>query len=89
MTPYKVWRKYRMPFEEAWVVQCAIEGFCTLEAAEPWFVEEIERYVDTAEPEEVEEESSSDDGMTDEDWEYGEFPIGKKYGSKKYPKIEG
>ncbi|KAF2271260.1 uncharacterized protein EI97DRAFT_462995 [Westerdykella ornata] len=32
-----VWYKYRVPFEEAWTAQCAIEGLCSLEFAELYF----------------------------------------------------
>ncbi|KAH6615128.1 hypothetical protein C7974DRAFT_417321 [Boeremia exigua] len=40
-----VWKKYRVPFEHAFAVQCGIEGFCSTERAEEYFVEEIEREV--------------------------------------------
>jgi hypothetical protein len=41
MVRMSVWKKYRVPFEEAWTAHCAIEGFCSLEHAEPYFEKEI------------------------------------------------
>jgi hypothetical protein len=74
-TKYTVWRKYRVPFEQAWDVQCAIVGFIAKEIVEEWFVEDVERefYVE----EEVEESSddTGSDETTSEDLEYGDFPI--------------
>jgi hypothetical protein len=46
VTELVAWRKYRAPFEEAWAVQCGIEGFGGMEKAEEHFVEEVERYED-------------------------------------------
>ena len=43
ITEMTVWTRYRAPFEDAWVVQCGIEGFCGLETAEKYFDEVIER----------------------------------------------
>ncbi|KAJ4991288.1 hypothetical protein SVAN01_03186 [Stagonosporopsis vannaccii] len=37
------WRKYRVPFEQAFAVQCGIEGFCGVDLAEEYFIEELER----------------------------------------------
>lgn len=38
-----VWKKYRVPFEKAWPVQCGIEGFCSTDLAEEYFVGVVER----------------------------------------------
>lgn len=48
-----VWKKYRVPYEKAFAVQCGIEGFCGMDLAEKYFVEEVEREA----PVEDEEES--------------------------------
>jgi hypothetical protein len=68
-----VWHKYRVPFEEAWIVQCALEGFCGLESAEPWFEKDLMGDV-LVEPEgnddEEEETDEDEDGTTSEDLEY-------------------
>jgi hypothetical protein len=65
----RVWQKYRVPFEEAWTVQCAIEGCCSLEAAEPYFEKDLmgDIYV---EPEPESEEETDSDETTSEDLEY-------------------
>lgn len=46
ITELVAWKKYRAPFEEAWAVQCGIEGFGGMEKADEYFVEEVERYED-------------------------------------------
>lgn len=47
VTEVWVWNKYRPPYEEAFNVQCGIEGFCGLETAEKYFEDEVEREVAT------------------------------------------
>lgn len=54
LTKMVVWRKYRAPFEEAWSVQCAMEGFSGMEKAEEYFVEEVQREIDEGEEDEDE-----------------------------------
>lgn len=77
VTKYRVWKKRKCPFTEAWTIQCAIEEFNSLEHAEPWYVGEVEREV-CVEVESEEKKESSSDGMTDEDYEYGGFPLRKR-----------
>lgn len=40
-----VWRRYRVPFKDAFVVQCGIEGFCGTDSAEKYFEEIVEKEV--------------------------------------------
>jgi len=75
VTKFTVWRKYRAPFSEAQYVRAGIEGFCGLEKAEEFFVEEVERYECESGEEEEEEEETDSDGTTSEDLEYGDFPL--------------
>ncbi|KAF2827118.1 hypothetical protein CC86DRAFT_466847 [Ophiobolus disseminans] len=77
---YTVWRKYRVGFEEAWTAQCGIQGFCSKEAAEPYWVEDVEREVYVEESGDEDEDETDSDGTTSEDLEYGDFPlaVGKK-----------
>jgi hypothetical protein len=66
-----VWHKYRVPFEEAWIVQVALEGYCGLEPAEPWFEKDLMGDVHVEIEEESGEETDEDeDGTTSEDLEY-------------------
>jgi hypothetical protein len=64
-----VWHKYRVPFEEAWIVQCALEGFCGLEPAEPWYEKDLMGDVYVESKQESEEETDSD-GTASDDLEY-------------------
>jgi hypothetical protein len=64
-----VWHKYRVPFEDAWAVQCAVEGFCGLEPAEPYFEKDVMGDVYMESEPEMEAETDSD-GTTSEDLEY-------------------
>jgi hypothetical protein len=64
-----VWKKYRVPFEKAWTAQCAIEGFCSLEHAEPYFEKDLMGDVCVEEHEEQSEETDSDE-TTSTDLEY-------------------
>jgi hypothetical protein len=77
-TKLTVWRKYRVPFEEAFSVQCGIEGFCTKEIAEEYFVEDLEREVCIEEETDEESEETDSDETTSEDLEYGDFPLNSK-----------
>jgi hypothetical protein len=58
-----VWQKYRVPFEDADLVEYALDGFVNPEEVDKHFMEEVERGV--ASEEESEEESKSD--STDEE----------------------
>jgi hypothetical protein len=66
-----VWKKYRVPFEEAWTAHCAIEGCCSLEHAESYFEKEILGDVLPGERESQNEAEEIDsDETTSEDLEY-------------------
>lgn len=69
-----VWRKGRVPFEEAFVVQCGIEGFCGRESVERYLVEVVEREVATEE--ELIDEESTEEESTDE--EFSEDEVAKR-----------
>lgn len=69
---YNVWKRYRVPFEEAFTIQCAFEGFSNPEPAEKYFEEVVEKKV-AHEIEEAEEESDdSDDSKDSEYYEHNE-----------------
>lgn len=65
-TKMVVWRKGRVPFEDAFVVQCGIEGFCGREIVERYLVEVIEREVATEE--ELLEQESTEEESTEEEF---------------------
>jgi hypothetical protein len=70
-TKMVVWRKGRVPFEDAFVVQCGIEGFCGREMVERYLVEVIEREVAT---EELLEQESTEEESTEEEFSEDEVP---------------
>ncbi|KAF2028475.1 hypothetical protein EK21DRAFT_113813 [Setomelanomma holmii] len=65
-----VWKKYRVPFEEAFTVQCAVQGFCGLESADPCFEKEVIGDVVPKEKEEDGDEDEESDETTSEDLVY-------------------
>lgn len=66
-----VWQNYRAPFEDADLVEYALDGSVPLEEAEKYFVEEVERVVASeSESEEESESESTDEEDVDRKWEY-------------------
>jgi len=56
----RVWKKYRFPFEEAWGLQCALDGFSDPYPTEQYFVEVVEEgNVSESESEELETDEST------------------------------
>ena len=64
-----VWHKYRVPFDKAFDVQSAIEGYGAVEFSEPYFEKEVMGDIPVEEEEDESEETDSD-GTTSTDLEY-------------------